>query len=193
MAKQKLTTDEKFTNVDFNLFEALEAIDRKDYGYYDRLTPEQQRKFSAYMMLMWVPSVKGVYQSTYLQRTNEIANKYIFDEVVQDNPKLQWLLLCASSVGKGKQYREYVPSLSIKVVKLQEKAELDSVKKYFTKLHPNVDSELIDEITKLYTQQQHRKVYLAEKFPHLKLDEIELLNELTTDDEIQEYERLSGN
>jgi hypothetical protein len=193
MAKQKLTTDEKFTNVDFNLFEALEAIDRKDYGYYDRLTPEQQRKFSAYMMLMWVPSVKGAYQIPYLQRINQIANKHVFDEVVQDNPKLQWLMLCASSPGKGKQYREYVPSLNIKVVKLQEKAELDSVKKYFSKLHPNVDAELIDELSKLYTRQQHRKVYLAEKFPHLKLDEIELLNELTTDDEIQEYERLSGN
>ena len=193
MAKAKLTTDEKFTNVDFNLFEALEAIDRKDYGYYDRLTVEQRKKFSAYMMLMWVPSVKGSNQIAYLQKTNEIANKYIFDEVVQDNPKLQWLLFCASSVGKGKQYREYVPSLSIKVVKLQEKAKFDDVKKYFTKLHPNVDAELIDEISKLYTHQQHRKVCLAEKFPYLKLDEIDLLNELTTDDEIHKYEKDSGN
>ena len=193
MAKAKLASDEKFTDIVFNLFEALEAIDRKDYGYYDTLTHEQQRRFSAYMMLMWAPSVKGAYQVTFLQRINEIANKHVFDEVVQDNPKLQWLMLCASSPGKGKQYREYVPSLSIKVVKLQEKAELDSVKKYFTKLHPGIDSKLIDELSKLYTQQQHRKVYLAEKYPHLKLDEIELLNELTTDDEIQEYERLSGN
>lgn len=193
MAKAKTPTDEKFTDVDFNLFEALEAIDRKDYGYYDRLTMEQKKRFIPYMLLSWVASVKGYNQEAYLKNTNNIANVYFFDEVIQSNPKLQWLMLCAASVGKGKQYREYIPSLSIKVIKLEKKADRDEVTKYFTRLHPNVDKELINEISKLYTQQQHRKCYFAEKYPHLKLEDIDLLNELTTDEEIENYERDSGN
>lgn len=193
MAKAKTPSDEKFTNVDFDLFEALAAVDRKDYGYYDKLTTEQQKKFSPYMMLLWTVAVKGPHQLSYLSRVNEVANKHYFDEVIQSNPKLQWLLLCASSVGKGKQYREFLPNLNIKVVKLNKLAEIDEIKKYFTKLHPNVDPKLIDEISELYTHQQQRKCYLAEKYPHLKFDEIELLNELVTDEEIENYERDSGN
>lgn len=59
MAKAKTPIDEKFEKIDFDLFEALAAIDRKDYGYYDRLTEEQQRKFSPYMMVRWMSSMKG--------------------------------------------------------------------------------------------------------------------------------------
>ena len=39
MATKKNTpVDEKFEAQDFNLFDALTAMDKKDYGYYDRLT-----------------------------------------------------------------------------------------------------------------------------------------------------------
>jgi hypothetical protein len=44
LAKVKTPVDEKFEKQDFNLFEAITAIDKKDYGYYDRLTPEQTTK-----------------------------------------------------------------------------------------------------------------------------------------------------
>ena len=50
MARAKTPTDEKFEKQDFNLFESIAAIDKKDYGYYDRLTSEQQRKFVPFMM-----------------------------------------------------------------------------------------------------------------------------------------------
>lgn len=193
MAKAKTPTDEKFTKVDFNLFEALEAIDKKDYGYYDRLTLEQRKKFSAYMMLIWTSSVSGANQKQQLKSVANIVNPHFFDENITKNPKLQWLLLCASSLGKGKQYHQWVPHLENKVVKLQEKASLTDVKKYFTKIHPSVDEELIDEISKLYVEQQHRKTYFAEKFPNLKFDEIDLLNVLVTDEEIKKYERDYGN
>jgi hypothetical protein len=55
----KAPVDEKFQNIDFDLFEALSALDRKDYGYLDRLTEEQQKKFVPYMMTHWMSAVKG--------------------------------------------------------------------------------------------------------------------------------------
>jgi hypothetical protein len=36
-------------------------------------------------------------------------------------------------------------------------------------------------------------MYLAKKFPELKFDEIELLSDLTTDEDIKQYEEDWGN
>jgi hypothetical protein len=59
MATKKTTpTDEKFVAQDFNLFDALAAMDKKDYDYYDRLTDEQQKKFVPYMMTHWMSAIK---------------------------------------------------------------------------------------------------------------------------------------
>jgi len=193
MAKAKTPIDEKFEKIDFDLFEALSAIDRKDYEYYDRLSEEQKRKFNPYMLLIWLSSVKGRDQLVSLTRANVMANNNMFAERMQDNPKLQWLSLCAASLGKGKQFREYLPTLSKSVVDYKKTATLDEVKKYFSKLHPNVDQELINEISKLFVEQQKRKCYLAEKFPTMKIVDINVLNELLTDEEIKKYERDSGN
>jgi len=193
MAKAKTPSDEKFEKTEFDLFEALAAIDRKDYDYYDRLSEEQKRKFNPYMLLIWLSSVKGRDQLVSLTRANVMANNNMFAERMQDNPKLQWLSLCAASLGKGKQFREYLPTLSKSVVDYKKIATLDEVKKYFSKLHPNVDQELINEISKLFVEQQKRKCYLAEKFPTMKIADINVLNELLTDEEIKKYERDSGN
>ena len=38
MARTKTPADEKFEKQDFNLFEAIAAIDKKDYGYYKKNT-----------------------------------------------------------------------------------------------------------------------------------------------------------
>ena len=110
MAKQKTPTDEKFEKVDFDLFEALAAIDRKDYGYYDRLTEEQQKKFSPYMMVRWMSNMKGsaALQQYHVLSINEFANTHLFSEFVSKHPKLQWLMLCASGLGNGKQFHQFL-------------------------------------------------------------------------------------
>lgn len=195
MAKAKTPSDEKFEKQDFDLFEALSAIDRKDYSYYDRLTDEQKKKFVPYMMTIWTSIVKGSkdVQNYYLQSTEYHANKFLFNENVQTHPKLQWMMLCASSPGLGKQFHQWIPHIKTNVAKLSEKATLKEIKEYYKKIYPNTDDSSLDEFATLFTQQQNRKVYLAERFPHLKFDDIELLNELITDEEIAEYERNSGN
>jgi hypothetical protein len=195
MAKKVIPTDEKFEKQDFDLFEALSAIDRKDYGYYDRLTDEQQKKFVPYMMILWTSVIKGNkdVQNYYLQSTEYHANKYLFNENVQHHPKLQWMMLCASSPGLGKQFHQWIPHIKTGVAKLSDKASFKEIKEYYKKIYPNTDDSLLDEFAKVFTEQQHRKVYLAETFPSLKIDDIEILNELITDEEIAEYERNSGN
>ena len=118
MATKKSTpVDEKFEAQDFNLFDSLTAMDKKDYGYYDRLTEEQQKKFVPYMMTHWMSAIKGSgdVQGYYLRSVDYHANKYLFNEHVQKHPKLQWYMLCASSPGLGKQFHQWIPHLGSKV------------------------------------------------------------------------------
>ena len=116
MAKKQIPIEEKFEKVEFDLFEALAAIDRKDYGYYDRLTEEQQKKFNPFMLIRWMSGVKAQasIQQFHILSTNEFANRYTFNENVSKHPKLQWLMLCAAGLGNGKQFHQFVKTKEIK-------------------------------------------------------------------------------
>jgi hypothetical protein len=196
MATKKNTPiDEKLEKQDFDLFDALAALDKKDYGYYDRLTPEQQKKFVPHMMLKWMSGLKGSsdIQRYYLQSIEYHANKYWYNENIQKNPKLQWLMLCAASPGIGKQFHQWIPEIKLKVAKLQESASLKEIKEYFKKTYSKASDTDIEELSKTYIEQHKRKKYLAEAFPNLKLSDIEVLNEVVTDEEIKQYEMDRGN
>ena len=193
--KEKTSADEKFTDVDFPLFPALEALDRKDYGWFDKLTVEQQRGFTPFMLLSWMSTIQGGadLQRYYLQSANYTTNKHLFNDTVMDHKKLQWLMLCAISPGMGKQYHKYLPQIKRKVSLLQEPAKISEIKDYFKKVYPKADSEIINEVSEEYTRVQKRKFYLAQLFPDLKHEDIEVLNNLITDEDITQYEKDRGN
>jgi hypothetical protein len=195
MAKAKTPEDEKLDKQDFDLFEALNAIDRKDYEYYDRLSEEQKQKFNPYMLVIFMSSVSGrmELQQYHLLSTNEFSNKYMFDERIQDHPKLQWMMLCASGLGKGKQFHNYIPSIKDNVAALKEKATIKDTKEYYKKIYKNASDQDITEIAKIYVELQNRKYTLAKKFPELKLVDIDALSQIVTDDDILKYEAECGN
>ena len=176
MAKEKLSADEKFEKVDFDLFEALTAIDKKDYSYYDRLTVEQQKKFIPFMMIHWISAVKANsdIQSYYLQSTEYHANRYLFNENVQKHPKLQWLMLCAASPGLGKQFHQWIPHIKERVSKLKESPKYKDIKEYFKKIYPKSNDGDLSLLSEVYVDNHKRRMYLASKFPNIKYDEIEL-------------------
>lgn len=144
MAKTKTPIDEKFEKQDFDLFEALAAIDRKDYGYYDRLTEEQKKKFSPFMMIKWLSGVKASLpvQQYHILSTNEFANKHLFNEHIYKNPKLQWLMLCASGLGQGKQFHQYIKSKDM---------DKDEKIKFLEIVYPNMKLSDIQTLSKLIT------------------------------------------
>jgi hypothetical protein len=199
MAKTKTPTDEKFENQDFDLFKALAAIDRKDYEYYDRLTEEQKKKFVPFMMIKWLSSVQGSkdLQEYYIRSVNHIGNKHFLNFMIgtkeHSHPKLQWLLLCASTPGLNKIRHHWIPQLKEKVTSLKEQAQTSDVKTYFEKIYNGADKETINEISNLFCEQQKKKYYLAQKYPNMKHEDIETLNELVTKKEIDEYEEQYGN
>ena len=193
--KKNIPVDEQLDKQDFPLFQALEALDKKDYGYYDRLSPEQQKKFTPFMLVRYLSYLKGSGEVAgyYAMSTNYHANKYIFNEYVQKHPKLQWLMLCASSPGLGKQFHPWIPQIKEKVSLLKEQAVLKDVKEYYKKIYPKVNDEDITEVSKAFVVEQKKKFYLASVYPNMKISDIEVLSQTVTDEQIEEYERDRGN
>jgi hypothetical protein len=169
-------------------------MDKKDYGYYDRLTEEQQKKFVPYMMTHWMSAIKGsgAVQGYYLRSVDYHANKHLFNEYVQKHPKLQWYMLCASSPGLGKQFHQWIPHLSGKVAQLKESPKEKDVADYFGKIYPK-SGEATKRLASVFVTTQKKKVYLATQFPHLKIEDIETLAAITTDKDIAQYEKDHGN
>ena len=195
MAKAKTPSDEKLDKIDFDLFEALTAVDRKDYGYYDRLTDEQRQKFSPYMLVVFLSSVTGKMelQQYHLLSTNEFANKYVFNDQIQDHPKLQWLMLCAAGLGKGKQFHSYITSIKESITSLKEKANIKDIKEYYKKANKNISDHDLEEFSRIFTLVQNKKFELNKRFPDLKLEDIDTLSQLVSDKDIDTYDKDCGN
>lgn len=193
--KAQVPVDEKLDKQDLDLFEVLAALDKKDYGYFDKLSPEQQKKIVPFMLVKWMSAIKGSegLQRYYTMSVNEYANKYLFNEYVQKHPKLQWLMLCASSPDLGKQFHQWIPQIKEKVSELRENAATKDIKEYYKKIYPKASFEDIAAVSEAFVEQHKKKMYLANKFPNMKFEDIELLADLVTDKEIDDYERDSGN
>jgi hypothetical protein len=190
----KQSADLKFEQQDFDLFKAIEAIDLKDYEYLSKLTEEQQRKFVPYLMLHWISAVKGRDQVSayYLMNTDASANKHMFNEAVQKHPELQWKMLCAVSPGIGKQFHQWIPHLSNKIGSLKSAASLKEVSEYFGKIYKGTDQEIINQCASEYTADQNHKYRIAQLYPDMKLEDIAILGEITTEQELKQYETELG-
>ncbi len=193
--KVQLPKDEQLENQTLDLFDVLAAIDRKDYDYYDRLSEEQQKKFAPFILVQWTSAIKGNagLSSYYLMNTDYTANRYLLNEHVSKHPKLQWLMLCAASPGMGKQFHQWIPSISGKVSKLQESPKLKDIKDYYKKIYPRADTNDIDEVSQAFVTNHKKKMYIAEQYPDMKFDDIEMLSELVTTEQIKQHEKDRGN
>jgi hypothetical protein len=188
-------SDEKFERQDFDLFKALSALDKKNYTYFENLSEEQQRKFVPYMMTYWMSSVKSnnMLQSYYLISSDMNANKHLFNEQVQKHPHLQWLMLCTISPGLGEQFHQYIPHMSPKISELRTKANKSDFFEYFQKIYKNTDTQELSHISEELVRSQNHKYRLSKIYNEMKLSDIESLASLVTPEELDEYDRQSGN
>jgi hypothetical protein len=191
--KTAVPTEEKFERQDFDLFPALSAVDKQDYEWFRNLTQEQQKKFSAYMMLHWVSSIKnnGPLAEYYVLATEQMANLHMFNEQVSNHPELQWMMLCASSPNRGKQAHTWIPHLSERYARYQEMPTKKRVSEYFSKIY-SADADTINQAAEQYIEEHQHRHKLAMMYPTMKISDIETLASSITEQEVQEYEKESG-
>lgn len=130
------------------LKDIMAAIDKKDRGFYDRLTPEQKKAFSAWMMMRYCSSVQGRDAANYIFMTNELVNYQFMD--VSKHPELQWLLLSACGVGKV-QFHPYLKPPNARKKK-------NKVFDFVYELFPHMKAEDINEFINLNTQEELKQL-----------------------------------
>ena len=68
--------------------------------FFDKLSEDDQKKFSAFMCMMWLSFSKNDNQ---VMLVNEIINRYVFS--LHKHPRLLWMLLCACGKGTTQKYQ----------------------------------------------------------------------------------------
>lgn len=116
----------------------MKGFDRKDRDYYDKLTDEQRKKFSTYLMLRWGSTVTGSsdLQAYYLISTNENVNKNFFE--LGKHPKLQWLTCTTVSPDMGYQNHYWLSA--------KKRGGNNKVYKFLEKMYPDMKSDELDTL-----------------------------------------------
>ena len=130
----------------------LAAIDRKDYAFYDGLTPEHQKQVTPFLLNRYVSLVKGNSDlaAYYLMAGNQRVNSQYFE--LAKHPKLVWQLLCTVSPGMGTQFHQWVGH------KKKDKNNKDKNRKYIEQLHPTAKSDELDILVNLYTDADIKEI-----------------------------------
>lgn len=128
----------------------MTALDKRDRTWYNNLSDEQKKSFSAWMMMRYASSVQGSNAAHYIFMVNELVNCNFSD--ISRHPELQWLLLSACGAGKIEFHPYIKPPNSRK--------KKNKVAEFVSELYPHLKSDEIDLLIvlndKLQLQQKAR-------------------------------------
>lgn len=82
-----------------DVFQTLNAIDKKDTDYYNNLTPELKKGFAPVVVNRWL---SGTYSKQQVFLLNEIVNPYVFS--LYKHPDLLYHLMTICTTGKPQRY-----------------------------------------------------------------------------------------
>ena len=144
------------------LKDIMAAIDKKDRNFYNNLSDEQKKAFSAWMMMRYCSSVQGRDAANYIYMTNELVN-FQFSEVSK-HPELQWLLLSACGVGKI-QFHPYLKPPNARKKK-------NKVFEFIYGLFPHMKSEDIDNLIDINTTDELKDLAKSNGYDDKSIKEI---------------------
>ena len=144
------------------LKEIMAAIDKKDRNFYNNLSDEQKKAFSAWMMMRYCSSVQGKDAANYIYMTNELVN-YQFSEVSK-HPELQWLLLSACGVGKI-QFHPYLKPPNSRKKK-------NKIFEFIYSIYPHMKAEDINNMIDINTKEELTEFAVAHGYDDKTIKDI---------------------
>jgi len=144
------------------LKDVMAAIDKKDRGFYNRLTDEQKKAFSAWMMMRYCSSVQGREAANYIYLTNELVNHQFME--VSKHPELQWLLLSACGAGKV-QFHPYVKPPNARKKK-------NKIFEFVSDLNPHMKAEDINLLIDFNTKEELKELAEAHGYDDKAINDI---------------------
>ena len=129
----------------------LNAIDMRDYDFYSKLTPEEKKEFSPFILMRYSSNVQGdtELQEWFLERTNELVNKHHW--VLSKNHKeLLWKLFAGCGAGV-KTYHPYL--------KAGTKEKAVKIEKLLAELNPAMKLSDIKTWAKMMTKADKEELF----------------------------------
>ena len=129
----------------------LANVDLKNYNFYEKLSDQEKKEFSPYVLMRYVANVDGDrdLQEWFLERTNELVNKDHW--VLSKNHKpLLWKLFAGCGIG-SKLYHPYLKAGT------KEKAE--KIEKLLAELYPAMKLCDIKLQAKLMTKEDKEELF----------------------------------
>ncbi|NBO28711.1 MAG: hypothetical protein EBX47_10760 [Synechococcaceae bacterium WB8_1B_057] len=121
----------------------LEAVDNRNYNFYNSLTDEEKKEFSPYILMRYVSNVSGeeFLQEWYIERTNELVNKNHW-ALGKNHKSLLWQLFAAIGVGST-QYHPYLA--------LGKKQKKNKIENLLAEIYPAMKLDDIKTLASLMT------------------------------------------
>lgn len=129
----------------------LNAVDSRDYDFYNKLTEEERKAFSPYVLMRYTSSAQGdrEIQEWFLDRTNEFVNKNHWS-LSKDHKALLWKLF--ASVGAGTP--TYHPYLAA-----GKKQKVNKIEKLLAELYPAMKMDDIKFMALQMTEQDKQNLF----------------------------------
>jgi hypothetical protein len=130
----------------------LNAVDQKNYNFYDKLTDEERKAFSPYILMRYTASVQMPdrdIQEWYLEMTNEMVNKNHWD-LSKNHKALLWKLFAATGTGVN-CYHPYLAA--------GKKEKANKIEKLLCELHPAMKMSDIKLMGSMMTKKDKEELF----------------------------------
>lgn len=130
----------------------LRAVDQKNYDFYAKLTDDERKAFSPYILMRYTASVQMPdrdIQEWYLEMTNEMVNKNHWD-LSKNHKELLWKLFAATGTGVN-CYHPYLAS--------GKKEKANKIEKLLVELHPAMKMAEIKMLAKMMDKEDIKELF----------------------------------
>lgn len=130
-----------------DIFETLDAIDRRDFGFLERQREDARKAFAGVVVLRWASGLndsEAAMMNTMV--VNEFVNNHFFD--LYEHPDLQYKLLAATGVGTKRRHVWVTPS---KVTRTDQK-----IRDFLASFWPHANHQELTILLKNFDRQSFR-------------------------------------
>jgi hypothetical protein len=135
-----------------DLTKVLNAVDSRNYGFYDSLTDEEVKGFSPYVLMRYTSSVSSSDQGVhewFIERTNERVNLHHWD-LSKNHKALLWKLF--AGVGIGNHIRH-------QYLKLNSKEKANKIEKLLCEIYPAMKLDDIKLMARMMTKEDKQELF----------------------------------
>lgn len=106
----------------------LNAVDTRNYDFYDQLTDDEKKAFSPYILMRYTSNVNGNedLQEWFVRITNEYVNKHHWT-LSKNHKELLWKLFAATGIGTS-LYHPYLAA--------GKKEKANKIEKLLAEIYP---------------------------------------------------------